>query len=86
MGTKNNPGVFDCYGAAEPDEPMFILLGRDPLAGELVRAWAMKRSAMGESGDKVMEAVNVATAMDKFAIEWRERKATMPVTIESLDE
>lgn len=29
MGTKNNPGAFDCYANAEPDEPMFVLLGRD---------------------------------------------------------
>ena len=32
MATKNNPGKFDCYTNAEPDEPMFILLGRDPVA------------------------------------------------------
>ena len=25
MGTKNEPGEFDCYAAAEPDEPMFII-------------------------------------------------------------
>ncbi|HAW11807.1 MAG TPA: aspartate decarboxylase, partial [Chloroflexi bacterium] len=30
MGTKNNPGKFDCYDDAHPDEPMFVLLGRDP--------------------------------------------------------
>ena len=29
MGTKNNPGKFDCYEHAKPDEPMFVLLGRD---------------------------------------------------------
>ena len=37
MGTKNNPGVFDCYANAEPDEPMFVLLGRDKDAATLVR-------------------------------------------------
>lgn len=40
MGTKNNPGKFDCYAKADPDEPMFILLGRDPLAPSLVLMWA----------------------------------------------
>ena len=40
MGTKNDPGDFDCYANAEPDEPMFVLLARDPLAPELVRRWA----------------------------------------------
>lgn len=40
MGTKNKPGEFDCYENAHPDEPMFILLARDPLAPDLVRRWA----------------------------------------------
>lgn len=43
MGTKNNPGAFDCYENAEPDEPMFILLGRDPLAPFLVSIWSKLR-------------------------------------------
>lgn len=40
MGTKNNPGDFDCYANAEPDEPMFVLLARDILAPQHVREWA----------------------------------------------
>ena len=44
MGTKNNPGDFDCYTNAEPDEPMFILLARDPLAPFLVALWVYFRS------------------------------------------
>lgn len=41
MGTKNNPGNYDCYKNAHPDEPMFILLGRDPLAPILTEIWAV---------------------------------------------
>ena len=26
MGTKNNPGKWDCYANAEPDEPMIKLV------------------------------------------------------------
>lgn len=48
MGTKNNPGEFDCYANAEDDEPMFILLARDPEAPALVRRWAKMREAHGE--------------------------------------
>ena len=48
MGTKNNPGAFDCHAAAEPDEPMFVLLGRDPMAGLLVRLWAKMREKREE--------------------------------------
>jgi hypothetical protein len=44
MGSKNEPGQFDCYENAMPDEPMFILLARDPLAPELVERWAARRS------------------------------------------
>lgn len=40
MGTKNNPGNFDCYYNAMPDEPMFILLARDPSAPDLIERWA----------------------------------------------
>ena len=47
MGTKNNPGSFDCYEAAHSDEPMFVLLARDPTAAPLVRIWASVRSGDG---------------------------------------
>jgi hypothetical protein len=50
MGSKNNPSSFDCYAAAKPDEPMFVLLGRDPMAGALVRLWALMREEAGETG------------------------------------
>lgn len=52
MGTKNNPGKYDCYNDAEPDEPRFTLLGRDRLAGHLVSIWSKVRN-----GD--MEAASV---------------------------
>jgi len=45
MGTKDNPGDFDCYGNALPDEPMFILLARDPDFYRLVMEWVNRRSA-----------------------------------------
>lgn len=40
MGTKNEPGKFDCHAKAEPDEPLFTLIARDPFAARLVRLWA----------------------------------------------
>jgi hypothetical protein len=43
MGTKNNPGKFDCYDNADPDEPIFIMCSTDPLAPHLVRMWAKAR-------------------------------------------
>lgn len=53
MGTKNNPGEFDCYTAAEPDEPMFILLARDPLAAHLVSIWSKVRMGDMEAASAV---------------------------------
>lgn len=43
MGTKNEPGAFDCYAKLEPDEPYFLLRGKDPSAPFLTRAWAESR-------------------------------------------
>jgi hypothetical protein len=40
MGTKNNPGAYDCEAKAHPDEPKFTLLGRDPIAHHLVAIWS----------------------------------------------
>ena len=43
MGTKANPGSYDCYGAADDDEPLFTLRARDPLAPVLVKLWVELR-------------------------------------------
>lgn len=66
MGTKNKPGTFDCYANAHPDEPMFILLGRDPLAPELVERWADLRAARRGPSPKVEEARACARAMREW--------------------
>lgn len=66
MGTKLNPGRFDCYANAKPDEPMFILLARDPQAPTLVRLWAASRVTAEGCTDKVEEALRLADAMDDW--------------------
>lgn len=68
MGTKNDPGAFDCYANADPDEPMFVLLGRDKHAPTLVRIWALLRAYDGESEEKIAEALTCADAMDSHAV------------------
>lgn len=73
MGSKNNPGEFDCYAAADPDEPMFVLLGRDPVAAEVVAYWAALREQLAhDRGDdpelaKAREAVACAEQMRAWA-------------------
>lgn len=70
MGTKNEPGKFDCYANAAPDEPMFVLLARDPDAADLVEQWATARMRRIMAGTKpstdwpmVEEAVACAAKM-----------------------
>lgn len=52
MGTKNNPGKFDCYANAEPDEPMFVLLARDPAAPFTIEDWIARRRWLIDQGEK----------------------------------
>ncbi len=69
MGTKNNPGRFDCYDKAEDDEPMFILLARDPVAATMVRIWIKLRRLVGKvDSEKIGEAKLCADAMEKWRI------------------
>jgi len=68
MGTKNNPGAFDCYANAEPDEPMFILLGRDRSAPYVVAFWAMIREKTHpDEPVKIQDAKDCAKAMTAWA-------------------
>lgn len=66
MGTKNNPGKFDCYFNADPDEPRFVLLGRDKHAPLMVQIWAALREIEGESVGKVAEARACSISMSTW--------------------
>lgn len=66
MGTKNNPGKYDCYGAAGPDEPTFTLLARDRHAPALIWLWATLRELDDEDPEKVAEAREVLVNMMKW--------------------
>lgn len=75
MGTKNNPGEFDCYANADPDEPMFVLLGRDPDAVILVRLWALLRAHRNDPDDetKIKEAIACSDAMALWNLEHKNK-------------
>ena len=80
MGTKNNPGKFDCYANLEADEPYFLLRANDPIAPHLVRLWAvMYRLLKGaplnwRQHDKALEAEDCAKNMEQ----WRENRDVEP--------
>lgn len=72
MGTKKEPGKWDCYAKAEPDEPVFILLGRDASAPARVRKWAYERELLGnDDPEKIAEARRVADDMERWRREHR---------------
>lgn len=74
MGTKANPGKYDCYAKAYDNEPIFILRAKDPLAAALVDLWANLQVReyrrendsdllTGEQEEKVREARDCAETM-----------------------
>lgn len=71
MGTKLNPGKFDAYDKALPDEPMFTLLARDPGAPGAIHEWMRLR-------DRVIplpnEKINEASACMEAMKDWRTPK------------
>lgn len=75
MGSKLQPGAFDCYTAALPDEPMFILLARDRSAPAMLRKWSDTRRTQvrakfeaGEiSEDRLREDLQKCTEADGCA-------------------
>lgn len=76
MATKNEPGAFDCYARAAPNEPMFVLLARDASAPARVRDWAharedeiMKGLRPSADMEQVREARQVAADMMRWRLE-----------------
>lgn len=80
MGTKQNPGIWDCYANARPDEEMFILLGRDRHASGLVRLWALMREKEGEPAEVIAEVQRCADNMEAQARE----AGKVPMPLETL--
>jgi hypothetical protein len=58
MGTKNNPGNFDCYAKAAADEPIFTLRGKDPIAPYLVEVWHATRKGDFSSAKALITAAS----------------------------
>jgi len=55
--TKNNPGKFNCYEKAAPDEPLFTLRAKDQVAAAFVRAWRLVRAGeIDDAMDQIEDA------------------------------
>jgi hypothetical protein len=57
VSTKTTPSPFDGLAKAEPDEPIFTLVGRDPDAPEAITHWVDTRRRRLLTGDPVDPAV-----------------------------
>lgn len=76
MGSKNEPGEFDCYANALPDEPMFILLARDPDFFRLVKKWAKRRMKAIQCGERPQSDIAMVAEAEQCAWdgqEWRRK-------------
>lgn len=82
MSNKQEEFRRGCFAKALPDEPMFVLLARDPSAPELVEEWATKRMFAIADGERpksdeaaAEEAMRCAHAMRVWRAqadgEWR---------------
>ena len=65
-----------CLNKAADDEPVFVLLARDPCAAQTVRAWASMSNGV-HSDKKRAEALRCADLMDSY------RQTRTPPTTES---
>lgn len=66
MSTKECPGDFDFYRKARGDEPIFVMLGRDKHAPQLVELWARIRDEVGDDPEQVNDARKCANDMRKY--------------------
>ena len=61
----SEPG--SCLAKAEPDELIFVLLGRDAAAPEAIRAWAKARVDLGKNAPRdrqILDALKIASLME----------------------
>ena len=73
MGTKANPGPYDCHADAETHEPIFTLRANDPLAPDLVREWARRHAVqkliegdLATNEQKCVQALTCAEDMESW--------------------
>ena len=73
MSSKNNPGPFNCYAAAMPDENIFTVLARDPAYPATLDFWRAERVRQGKADteDDIARLASIAHEI-KTGREWRE--------------
>lgn len=77
-GSDIGEGNHDCLAKRRPDEPMFILLGRDPDAHNIVRSWAERRLAAGGDPEHCQMGLDTAERMQAYAADPVNAPASAP--------
>lgn len=75
MGSKLKPGNFNCYANALPDEPMFVLLGRDQLAPSLTAIWSAIRAGDRKEARRLFNELIVGPQASVYVLEPESEKA-----------
>jgi hypothetical protein len=68
---------FGCMAKAFDDEPVFVLLARDPAAAAAIRAWIAMRIGMGKNRStdaQIQEAIGIAQMMEDEQAQWAEMR------------
>ena len=72
--TMRGEGILAKHAQANPDMPVFLLIGQDNLAAELVEKWAihasiaLRTTGSEGAGHKVQEARQIAEAMYRWPV------------------
>lgn len=64
--TMSNQSMKRVLDNTKPDEPVFILCGRDATAPTIIRAWAAEARARGTSDQKTAGAIAIAENMEQW--------------------
>lgn len=59
-----------CWNRAHPNEPVFVLLGRDASAAVAIRAWILHRLRSGKSTEtspEIVQAREWCEVMERYA-------------------
>ena len=67
MPTKANPGPYDAYAHADPDEPLIVITARYPGAAELTAQYAAQLEKAKADKARVAAVKATAEAMRKWA-------------------
>jgi len=69
--------IDSCINRAHDDEPVFVLLGRDPAAPAVIQEWVWERIRLGKNqlhDDQIREAVGAVIELAQYGAKREARK------------